>query len=188
MAATQIDHSWVEVDKIPVLREKLYDVSTGEERPGNRLEVKLSDKLTVLDEDDKEIVIRRIGVVLPNGTEQETKYYIKVDPDAEADDKVVTETWLKCTVDSQDVYYAAQIHESGAFTVDIETTAEQTPEEFYILTDGVRMDDEEKFFEQIKKNGTEELIDGAEFLVFKLFGLNSKDKLFISTSLIMFRI
>lgn len=165
MAATQIDHSWVAVDKIPVIREKLYDVSTGEERPGNRLEVKLSDKLTVLDEDEKEIVIRRISVILPNGTEQQTKYYIIVQPDAEADDKVITETWLKCTVDSQDVYYAAQIHESGKFTVDIETTAEETPEEFYILTDSVVMTEEEKFFEQVKKNGTEELINGAEMFV-----------------------
>ena len=164
-----IDHSWVAVDKIPVLREKLFDASTGDVRPGNRLEVKLSDKMKVLDEDENEIFIRRISVVLPNGNEQQTKYYIIVDPDAEADDKVITETWLMCTVDEQDIYYAAQIHESGKFTVDIETTAEETPEEFYILTEDVRMSEDEKFFEQVQHNSTEEIIDGAELFVVSKF-------------------
>ena len=168
MEAVQIDHSWIEVTKIPVLREKLYDSVSGEIRPGNRLEIKMSDKLAVLDEDDKEIYIRRIIAVLPNGNEQETVYYIKVDPDAEADDKVVKDTWLRVNTSDTSafnyVYYAAQIHDSGKFTVDVCTLAEEEPDDYYDLLDWVTMTPEEKFYEYVQ-DASDNVIQGAELFV-----------------------
>lgn len=166
--AEPIDHSWIEVEKIPVLREKLYDSVSGETRPGNRLEIKMSAKLKVLDEDDKEIYIRRIIAVLPNGNEQETVYYIKVDPDAEADDKVVKDTWLRVNTSDTSVlnyvYYAAQIHDSGKFTVDVCTLAEEEPDDYYNLLDWVKMTPEEKFYEYVQ-DASDNVIQGAELFV-----------------------
>lgn len=161
--ATRGVESLTEVYKMPVIREKLINSSSGNVRPGNKLETVLlpESDYTV---DDEVIKIRRVAVVTPDGQQQDTSYYLTSTRAAEIygeTEDSETESYIKIG----DEFYDCVVRGDGTFNV-YTTQPEDMPETYYELTDRVTYEDG-VFYEIIKtpEGSSEEYVKGNELYI-----------------------
>lgn len=147
-------------DKVPVFREKLVNSSNQTVRKGNKLTTQYGqDENYIID--DKNVTINRLQVVLPSGEVQTTNYYkVKSSSSSSTDEPDVQESsYIKIG----DEYFVLQVMTNGTYNV-VQEHPEETPGEFYELTDRVK-EENGKYYELIKVPGKEEYVIGNELYI-----------------------
>lgn len=155
----------VSEDNLPIIREKLVNVSTGSVRKGNVLPLSYAEPEDYNLEDGTTIRIRRIVVTLPGDNQQTTNYYVRssITPSGtrtgESADIVIK-------IDNE--FYDATLSDNGVNVLQKSESQETPEDDYYILSDRVEVENQ-KYYEMIRLASDEKtFIRGSELFVSKI--------------------